>query len=101
MRKLLLLAALLPITAAAIFLGTATTRPLFATTCTTNCSCATLTCTPVNYCTSTSTSLDCDGTVTTCAVADAWCACHYDCLDSCASACAIGPGPCNTCMRNC
>jgi hypothetical protein len=99
MRRLLTLTVLLPVTAAVIFLGMATT-PLFATTCTTHCSVAGLTCTPVNYCTSVpATSLDCDGTVTTCSVADAWCTCHYECIDSCEIACSFGP--CGPCLSKC
>lgn len=100
MRRLFNLTALLPVTAAAIFLGTVS-PPLFATTCTTHCSAAALMCTPVSYCTSVpATSIDCDGTVTTCSVADPWCTCHYDCLDTCDWACSMGLA-CQACLRNC
>jgi hypothetical protein len=88
MRRFLTLAALLVV---AIFLGMPAT-PLFATTCTTNCSISTLSCTPVNYCTSVpATSLNCDGTVTTCSDADAWCSCVAYCSDYCEGGCSIGP----------
>lgn len=99
MRKLLTLALLLPVITAAILLST---PPLFATTCTTTCSYSTLSCTPTNYCTSVpATSLDCDGTVTTCNDADAFCLCQADCIEACDFACSIGPSACGLCMRNC
>jgi hypothetical protein len=95
MRRLLTLSALLAVLSVTFFLAT-TTTPLFATTCTTNCSLSTLSCTPVNYCTSVpGTSLDCDGTVTTCAAADAWCACYANCDALCAGT----PGP--KCLHAC
>src|SRR6185312_1272321 len=100
MRRLLILAALLPITTAAIFLGL--TTPLFATSCTTTCQVTTLSCTPVSSCTSVpATSLNCDGTVTTCSAADAWCNCTADCAETCDFACSLGPGACGICVRNC
>jgi hypothetical protein len=101
MRKPLILAALSMVLTVAIFLGTP--RPLFATTCTTNCSVSTLSCTPVSYCTSVpATSLDCDGTVTTCSAADAWCSCQAECFDTCDAICSGShPTLCGFCMRNC
>lgn len=90
MRRLFTLAALLAAVSAAIFLST-TTAPLFATDCNTTCSVSTLHCSPVNYCTSVpATSLDCDGTVTTCSAADAWCVCAVNHEEQCDEAC---PGP--------
>jgi hypothetical protein len=101
MRRLFTLAALLAVLTVAIFLGT-TTTPLFATTCTTTCTYSTLTCTPVNSCTSVlGQSLTCDGTVTTCSAADAWCLCQADCADDCAPACEVGPAACRLCTKNC
>lgn len=86
---------------AALLLGILCT-PAFATTCTTTCSVSTLSCTPVTYCTSVpGTSLDCDGVVTTCTEADAFCTCQAECVSQCEFACELGPGACGFCMRNC
>jgi hypothetical protein len=105
MRRLMTLAALLPVLTVAIILGVTTALPLYATMCTTNCSIATLSCTPVTSCTSVpGTSLTCDGVVTTCTVADAWCACRQDCSDYCNDVldCGqYGPGACHTCLNTC
>lgn len=106
MRRLLILTGLL------VVLSLATSMDVTAfqskTMCTTTCSRATLSCTPVSSCTSVSgTSIKCDGVVTTCSVADAWCACLDQCdanLDNCLANCEIC-SPCytgnNTCIRHC
>jgi hypothetical protein len=105
MRRLLTLSALLVVIAVALFVGTPT--PLFATMCTTTCTHATLSCTPVNSCTSIAgTSIKCDGVTTTCTAADQWCLCELQCEDdraSCIDACelAIQCRGCNFAYNQC
>ena len=90
MQRFLTLAVLLAVLTVVIFLGL-TTPPLFATMCTTTCSVSTLSCTPVNYCTSVpGQSINCDGTVTTCSAADAWCTCAVAHEEQCSEACPRG-----------
>ena len=95
MRRLFTLSALLAVLAVALFIGSP--PPLFATTCTTTCSVATLSCTPVSSCTSVpASSITCDGSTTACSTADAWCACRAQCPD-----CAFCSDPfeCRMCNR--
>lgn len=98
MRKVLLLAVLLAIASLAV----PGTPALAQTSCTTICSNATLSCTPVSSCTSVpGGSITCDGVTTQCSAANAWCACTAGCPDQCETACDFKPAACSLCMRNC
>src|SRR5437764_938918 len=90
MRRVLVLFGLLAVVALASSVGV-TTSAQAATMCTTSCSVATLSCNPVNSCTSVpGTSITCDGVTTQCSTADAYCSCIAPCIanhDNCSETC--------------
>src|SRR3954451_9832823 len=89
MRRLLVLAGLLTVLALATSMDV--TAYQSKTMCTTTCSGATLSCTPVSSCTSVpGTSITCDGVTTQCSAANSWCDCSRSCedaLDTCLATC--------------
>jgi hypothetical protein len=62
-----------------------------------------LSCTPVSSCTSVpGQSLTCDGTVTQCTYADAWCVCQDECSFHCEYTCDhFGHPACGFCINYC